>query len=76
MTAGNAPRDDGGFSSVSGARKVWVRVPVLDPLNPISVWEHTPLDYYRCGEYPRFIRGPEERAGDHPWRWEVRDVSP
>jgi hypothetical protein len=47
----------------------WVRVPVIDPINPVNVWEHTPLDYAR-GEYPRFIRPPGPRLGDHPWRWE------
>jgi hypothetical protein len=30
--------------------------PVVVPLNPVSVWEHTPASYYRTGEYPRFIR--------------------
>jgi hypothetical protein len=34
----------------------WMRVPVVEPLTAANVWEHTPLDYYRYGEYPRFIR--------------------
>lgn len=32
------------------------RVPIIEPLDLRTVWEHTPLDYYRYGEYPRFIR--------------------
>ena len=33
-------------------------VPVIEPLDPRrgNVYEHTPLDYYRYGEYPRFLR--------------------
>lgn len=33
-------------------------VPVIEPmdLRSCNVFEHTPLDYYRYGEYPRFIR--------------------
>jgi hypothetical protein len=31
-------------------------VPVREPLDLRTIWEHTPLDYYRFGEYPRFIR--------------------
>lgn len=46
----------------------WIQVPVMQELNMVNIWEHTPLDYYRYGEYPRFIRPP--RAGDHKWRWE------
>jgi len=34
----------------------WMRVPVVEPLSAVNVWEHTPLDYYRYGEYPRFVR--------------------
>lgn len=35
-----------------------VLVPVIEPMDPrrCNVYEHTPLDYYRYGEYPRFIR--------------------
>ena len=50
----------------------WIRVPVIEPLDfrRGNVFEHTPLDYYRYGEYPRFIRPP----GAHPqprteWKW-------
>ena len=32
--------------------------PVIEPMDPrrANVYEHTPLDYYRYGEYPRFLR--------------------
>lgn len=35
-------------------------IPVVDPMDPrrLNVYEHTPLDYYRYGEYPRYIRPP------------------
>lgn len=51
------------------------RIPVIEPLNTATVWEHTPLDYYRYGLYPRFIRPP--RPPSAPWRWEseVRGAS-
>jgi len=33
-------------------------IPVIEPMDPRrgNVYEHTPLDYYKYGEYPRFIR--------------------
>lgn len=31
-------------------------VPIIEPLDIRTAWEHTPLDYYRYGEYPRFQR--------------------
>lgn len=34
----------------------WIRIPLLKKLTMQNVWEHPPLDYYRYGEYPRFIR--------------------
>jgi len=33
----------------------WQWRPVIVPLNPVNVWEHTPLNPYKS-EYPRFIR--------------------
>ena len=36
--------------------KKWIRVPVKEKLEVAHCWEHTPLDYYRYGEYPRFVR--------------------
>lgn len=33
----------------------WIRQPVPMPINPVTVWEHTPLYPWR-GEYPRFLR--------------------
>lgn len=53
-------------------KQQWVRIPVPTPLNPVAVWEHTPLDYYGRGEYPRFLRPVGPRAGDHETRWERR----
>jgi hypothetical protein len=40
----------------------WIQVPVPEPLTMQNVWEHTPLDYYRYGEYPRFINPPGAHA--------------
>ena len=37
------------------ARKA-VLVPIIEPMHIAHCWEHTPLDYYRYGEYPRFLR--------------------
>lgn len=36
----------------------WRLVPIIEPMDirRCNVYEHTPLDYYRYGEYPRFIR--------------------
>lgn len=48
----------------------WMRVPIIEPLDVRTVWEHTPLDYYRYGEYPRFQRP----IGAHAPRWEWRDI--
>ena len=47
-------------------RRKWIRVPIVEPLDMRTIWEHTPLDYYRYGEYPRFIRP----VGAHEPRWE------
>lgn len=49
----------------------WVRAPIIEPLDPRTMWEHTPLDYYRYGEYPRFIRP----VGAHQPRWEWKCVA-
>jgi hypothetical protein len=40
------------------AKARWMLRPVPTPLNPVNVWEHTPLAYYQYGEYPRFLRPP------------------
>lgn len=50
----------------------WIRVPIMKELTLQNVWEHTPLDYYRYSEYPRFIRpiGHERPQ----WKWERRDI--
>lgn len=50
--------------------KRWQLVPIIEPLDIRFVWEHTPLDYYRYGEYPRFIRP----VGAHQPRTELRLV--
>lgn len=45
---------------MSRRRVVWrsIEVPVIEPMDHRcgNVFEHTPLDYYACGEYPRFLR--------------------
>ena len=40
----------------------WQLRPVPTKLNITTMWEHTPLDYYKYGEYPRFIN-PVRPAG-------------
>jgi len=47
--------------------KRWILAPVREPLNMVNVWEHTPLDYYRCGEYPRFIRPVDAHKPKMQW---------
>ncbi len=47
-------------------------VPVIEPLDIRTVWEHTPLDYYRYGEYPRFLRP----VGAHQPRVTVEIIEP
>jgi len=51
------------------------RVPIVKPINPIDVWEHTPLDIYRHGEYPRFLRPVGPRLGDHETKWQRVELS-
>lgn len=49
------------------ARK-WIEVPVIEPIDPRYVWEHTPVDYYRYGEYPRIIRPVRPPECKTQWR--------
>lgn len=44
----------------------WMLVPVIEPMDPrrCNVFEHTPLSYYRYGEYPRDLNP----VGGHPPR--------
>jgi hypothetical protein len=44
-----------------------VKVPIIEPLTLQNVYEHTPLDVYKYGEYPRFIRP----VGAHQPRFEI-----
>lgn len=46
----------------------WILVPIIEPLTPVNVWFHTPLDYYRYGEYPRFIRPIGAHQPRSEWR--------
>ena len=39
----------------------WIMIPIPTPLNPVTVWEHTPLNPYKA-EYPRFIRPPRNEC--------------
>jgi hypothetical protein len=48
----------------------WIRVPIIKEIDPRTMWEHPPLDYYKYGEYPRFIRPPH--SPDCEWKWERR----
>jgi hypothetical protein len=43
------------------------KIPLTEPLNLHNIFEHTPLDYYKYGEYPRFIRP----IGAHQPRYEI-----
>ena len=52
----------------------WMRTPVIDQLDARTVWEHTPLDYYRYGEYPRFIR--PVGANQPRTEWKLVDSKP
>jgi len=45
----------------------WRLVPVRAELNPVNVWEHTPLNPYK-GEYPRFLRPVRDETRT---RWEL-----
>jgi hypothetical protein len=45
----------------------FVKVPIIEPLILQNVYEHTPLDIYKYGEYPRFIRP----VGAHQPRFEI-----
>jgi len=49
----------------------WILVPVIEPMEyrRATVFEHTPLDYYRCGEYPRFLRpvGAQQPRTERRW---------
>jgi len=46
----------------------WMRVPVMESLRASTCWEHTPLDYYRYGEYPRFIRPVSAHQPRAEWK--------
>ena len=35
-----------------------VRMPIIEPLNINTVYEHMPLDIHRYGPYPRYISPP------------------
>lgn len=47
-----------------------MRVPVIEPIDPrtATVYEHTPLNYYRYGEYPRFLRPIGAHEPRTEWR--------
>lgn len=46
----------------------WVRVPIQETLDIRTIWEHPPLDYYRYGEHPRFIRPVDAHQPRREWR--------
>lgn len=47
----------------------WKRVPIRERLDIRIVWEHTPADYYRYGEYPRYINPPGWSQPQTEWKW-------
>ena len=52
-------------------------IPVIEPMDPrrANVYEHTPLDYYRYGEYPRFLRSVGAHRPQVKTVW-VKEQSP
>ena len=44
-----------------------VKVPIVEPVTLYDLYEHTPLDIHKHGEYPRFIRP----VGVHQPRYEI-----
>lgn len=48
--------------------KRWMLVPIATPLDPITVQEHTPVDYYGRGLYPRYINGIRPPYAHAEWR--------
>lgn len=46
-----------------------IRVPIVGRLPLHLMYEHPPLNYYKYGEYPRFIRPPHDNAPPWEWRW-------
>jgi hypothetical protein len=48
--------------------KRWILVPVIEPLTLATCYEHTPLDVYRYGEYPRFTRPPGAHQPRTEWK--------
>jgi hypothetical protein len=51
-------------------RYVWRFVPIIEPMEHrrATVYEHTPLDYYRYGEYPRFLRPVGAQQPRSEWK--------
>jgi len=33
-----------------------VKVPIVETITPFNLYEHTPADFYKYGQYLRFIR--------------------
>ena len=44
-----------------------VRVPIKEPFSWHNIYEHTPVDFFKYGEYPRFIRP----IGAHQPKYEI-----
>ena len=56
--------------------KKWIRVPVIEPMRLEHLFEHTPVDYYRYGQYPCWTNPP----GRHPFyeprtEWKLADTT-
>lgn len=54
-----------------------MKVPVIEPLDirRCNVYEHTPLDYYKYGEYPRFIRPVDAHQPRTVTVWNERELA-
>ena len=51
-------------------------VPVIEPMDHrrCNIYEHTPLDYFKYGEYPRFIRPVDAQQPRTAIVWNQREL--
>jgi hypothetical protein len=54
-----------------------MKVPVIErmELRRNNVYEHTPLDYYKYGEYPRFTRPVDAQQPRTVTVWNERELA-
>jgi hypothetical protein len=57
--------------------KRWMLIPVKEVFDirwPVTVFEHTPVDYFKYGEYPRWLNQPGTWQPRTEWKLvEVKD---